>query len=366
MMAYVLPLRPQSPLKRSFGETPHLRSCFPLTDEPFTSTIRHLAPRNISATSLNSFSPIQAGSWLKGNENTPPGLTSRSLLDLVHELEAAADIPQLSCHIPRKACCGKYIPTPSSVGPQKPPILDLKDLEELQSTGVDNLGELGSHSTSPDGTDQGTQGTSVKSDEFDAFEDAAEVPLPEDVSSDGAGEDDRDEQLAVETVNISNPPPFKRWMSTLRRRHAQRQRAQTPLMERWSLDELDGEATTKLFPLPNVSESTRRMSGSMSSSLGFVKAMKSASITLASVSIAPRSHRGWPSKLGVENRSSGISDARVSMESSAGSLGPIIDEGAWLRSVQRRKVLEELIASEESYIGDMKVLVNVWALTKVL
>lgn len=46
------------------------------------------------------------------------------------------------------------------------------------------------------------------------------------------------------------------------------------------------------------------------------------------------------------------------MESNAGSLGPIIDEGAWLRSVQRRKVLEELIASEESYIGDMKVLVN--------
>ena len=54
------------------------------------------------------------------------------------------------------------------------------------------------------------------------------------------------------------------------------------------------------------------------------------------------------------------------MESNAGSLGPIIDEGAWLRSVQRRKVLEELIASEESYIGDMKVLVNVWALIKVL
>ena len=137
-------------------------------------------------------------------------------------------------------------------------------------------------------------------------------------------------------------------------------------MERWPLDELGGEATTKLSPLPNVSESTRRMSGSMSSSLGFVRAMKSASITLASVSIAPRSHRGWPSKLRVENRSSGISDARVSMESNAGSLGPIIDEGAWLRSVQRRKVLEELIASEESYIGDMKVLVNVWALIKVL
>lgn len=138
------------------------------------------------------------------------------------------------------------------------------------------------------------------------------------------------ERLAVEAVNISSPLPFKRWMSTLRRRHVQRQRAQTPLMERWSLDELDGEATTKLSPLPNVSESRRRMSGSMFSSLGFVRAMKSASITLVNASIAPRSHRGWPSKLKAGNRSSGISDARVSMESNAGSLGPIIDEGAWL------------------------------------
>lgn len=366
MMAYVLSLRPQSPLKRSFSETPYLRSCPPLTDDPFTGMIRHLAPRNISATSLNSLSSIQASSCLKGNENTPPGLTSRSLLDLVHELEVTADIPQLSCHIPHKTCCGKDIPTPSSVGSQEPSILDLKGLEELQSTGVDNLGEPGSLPASPDGADQGTQGTRVKLDEFNAFEDAVKVSLFEDVSSDGAREDDRNEQLAVEAVNISSQPPFKRWMSTLRRRHAQPQRAQAFFMERWSLNELDSEATTKPSLLLNVSESTRRMSGSMSSSLGFVRAMKSASITLASVSIAPRSHRDWPSKLRVENGSSGISDARVSMESNAGSLGPLIDEGAWLRSVQRRKVLEELIASEESYIGDMKVLVNVWALIKVL
>ena len=137
-------------------------------------------------------------------------------------------------------------------------------------------------------------------------------------------------------------------------------------MERRPLDELGGEATTKLSPLPNVSESTRRMSGSIPSSLELVRAVKSASITLANVSMAPRSHRGWPRKSRVEDRSSGFSDARVSMESNAGSLGPVIDEGAWLRSVKRRKVLEELIASEESYIEDMKVLVNVWALTKVV
>ncbi|OCL09815.1 hypothetical protein AOQ84DRAFT_375486 [Glonium stellatum] len=358
-MAYVLSLRPQSPLKRSFSETPYLRSCSPLADDPFIGTIRHLAPRNISATSLNSLNSIQPGSWLKGNENTPPGLTSRSLLDLVHELEAAAEIPQLSCHITHEICGEKDIPVLSVESSRRPSVLDLKNPGELQGIEVDDPCGLRNDLRNNTVADEGTRSTSIILDEFDAFEDAVEIPLPEDLSSDSTEEDNKHEQPLVVALNKSSPPPFKRWMSTLRKRNAHRQKVQSPRMERWSLDTLDNETTMKLSPLPNMSESTRRMSGSMSSSLGFVTAIKSASITLASVSIAPRSYRGgWPSKLRVENRSSGFSDARVSMESNTGSLGPIIDEGAWLRSVQRRKILEELIASEESYIGDMKVLVN--------
>lgn len=58
------------------------------------------------------------------------------------------------------------------------------------------------------------------------------------------------------------------------------------------------------------------------------------------------------------NRSSNT-DARRSIDSNRGGLGPVLDESAWLRSLQRRKVVEELIASEESYIADLKVLINV-------
>lgn len=47
------------------------------------------------------------------------------------------------------------------------------------------------------------------------------------------------------------------------------------------------------------------------------------------------------------------------MDSHRGLLGPIMDESAWLRSLQRRKIVEELIASEEGYIADLKVLINV-------
>jgi hypothetical protein len=50
---------------------------------------------------------------------------------------------------------------------------------------------------------------------------------------------------------------------------------------------------------------------------------------------------------------------RKSTDSNTANLGPIIDESAWLRSVQRRKIVEEIISSEESYIGDLKILINV-------
>jgi hypothetical protein len=87
--------------------------------------------------------------------------------------------------------------------------------------------------------------------------------------------------------------------------------------------------------------------------------MKSATMTNASTSIAPRSEHGIQGRGRIGNRSSHYSDIRRSLDSHPGPLGPIVDESAWLRSLQRRKIVEELIASEESYIADLKVLINV-------
>lgn len=53
---------------------------------------------------------------------------------------------------------------------------------------------------------------------------------------------------------------------------------------------------------------------------------------------------------------------RASMDSNHGS-AQIIDEAAWGRAVQRRQTLEELVSSEESYIADLKVLINVGSST---
>jgi hypothetical protein len=81
-------------------------------------------------------------------------------------------------------------------------------------------------------------------------------------------------------------------------------------------------------------------------------------MTVGSTSIALRSDAGYPGK-GRVGRSSHYSDARRSMNSHRGTLGPIVDKCAWLRSLQRRKIVEELIASEEGYIADLKILINV-------
>ena len=37
----------------------------------------------------------------------------------------------------------------------------------------------------------------------------------------------------------------------------------------------------------------------------------------------------------------------------------MIDDAAWERARQRRRTLEEILESEESYVADLKVLVNV-------
>jgi hypothetical protein len=43
-----------------------------------------------------------------------------------------------------------------------------------------------------------------------------------------------------------------------------------------------------------------------------------------------------------------------------------IDDGIWYRSVQRNRIVDEIITSEESYIRDLKTLLNVLYLGLIL
>jgi hypothetical protein len=143
--------------------------------------------------------------------------------------------------------------------------------------------------------------------------------------------------------------PFQRWVSTLRRRKRQQT---VPLVtsrsERWCLDDFDPTV------LPPRSPHARSDSGT--SSIGIIAGVKSATVTLASVSIAPLSRRASKWRR-THNRSSilSASDPRPSVDTQRS----ILDEAGKLRSRKRREKLEELIRTEESYVADLKALSNV-------
>ncbi|KAF2435530.1 hypothetical protein EJ08DRAFT_580532 [Tothia fuscella] len=154
--------------------------------------------------------------------------------------------------------------------------------------------------------------------------------------------------------------PFKRWLSTLRRRNQQKRGT---IKTDVGGPEYD-DAQTEQFSHTQAQNTSRRpehrKSLSMTSSLGLITAVRSATGTWANSSIAPRSRRGL--MLGhrhSDHGSSAFSAVRMSFDSRV-SYEPIMDEKAWARSVQRRKIIEELMESEESYIADMKALVNVY------
>jgi len=348
-MAYVLSLRPHSPLKRSFSDNPYLSSCSPPKDVNI-GALRDITPRNASTCSLYSLNSSSAGDWLRGTENTPP-LASCSLLDLVTEREFHNSHTIVLENAQRKRSCGLNRPVPnfSRVAVPSHPYSKRTRVRKQEVDPIQN--DL--RSPEPTVLDNSTDHDS----EVFALYEAIHVPLPEGRWSDNTAIEPPDESNLAETV--PSPQPFRRWMSTLRRRHIHRHK-NFIIPEPIGTTEIAEDANMMIPRLIPISETMRRMSESMSSSLGCITAVRSASVTVASASIAPQSDvGGFPDKVRLGKRSSYYSEARMSTESHGGALGPIIDEGAWLRSLQRRKIVEELISSEESYISDLKVLVNV-------
>ena len=159
------------------------------------------------------------------------------------------------------------------------------------------------------------------------------------------------------TPQATEPVPFRRWMSTLRRKTGQRRRTVIARKERWVFDDFDEQ---KLSNEPLIPSFDHRRSKSGTSSMQFIRAVKSTSITIASTSVAQISRRGARlARVMSENRSSRLSENRDSLDSTAFSVGVATDIGALTRSIQRRNILEELINSERGYISDLRSLESV-------
>ena len=148
--------------------------------------------------------------------------------------------------------------------------------------------------------------------------------------------------------------PFNKWVKNLQRRGGARRQTV-------SCDTTRSTLQKELLETPPTQKRSGHKKSLSGSSFGFVTAVKSASISLASLSIAPRSRRtGVSSRQQRAERSSKASNlGRHSEDSSYIARSAVIDQAVTNRLIQRRRILEELINTEESYVADVKFLMNV-------
>lgn len=167
-----------------------------------------------------------------------------------------------------------------------------------------------------------------------------------------------DDNVPAARPRLESKPPFERWMRTLNKKAALRRRSVSQ-SHTLGIAALDSDQ----YSLPGFDGARSRHRKSISgSSLGFVTAMKSASVSLASMSIAPRSRKMTrSSKYTKTDRSSRTSNIgpRTSEDSAYTARGIVNDTAVTNRAIRRRHVLEEIIKTEEGYCGDIKFLMTV-------
>jgi hypothetical protein len=275
-------------------------------------------------------------------DQSHPCLQSTPIL----ELSTSTCTRRNSLHISRKTSWGTPIPSPFSqerpTNESQDNLFDEVDLnpkgEKLESDSgegwntLDNIAALGL-----------------------AFNADAESYVGGAIKLERFSMDDTERFGKVSSLTLSSEDqPFNKWMKNLHRRATQRRKTVSC--------DLDGSALEReLFDAPSVQRRFAHKKSFSGSSSGFVTAVKSASVSLASFSIVPRSRKtGVSSRHQRTDRSSKASNVgRLSEDSSYIAKGIVIDLAVGNRLLQRRRVLEEIISTEESYVADVKFLMNV-------
>lgn len=151
--------------------------------------------------------------------------------------------------------------------------------------------------------------------------------------------------------------PFQKWMKTLHKRVL---RQHEMLGYDHSLVPWLPEASDRGSPSRG---SARHRHSSSDSSLAFVTAAKSASISMTGLSLLTRSRKTTIRSLrGPRTERSSrasISGPRRSEESYFPEAQAPVDPAVVERALQRRRILEELIGTEEAYVADVRFLMNV-------
>lgn len=312
--------------------------------ETSLNTVHRTRRRNISLTSASSYSSRGSGELRVRNANVPNQSASDSNLYLNESLEGHPYQCRSSKQASHKSSWGTDIPVPRQPSDPSTFLLEAGHLENID---LNVKSERVKHGSSSAHT------YSFNADPYLSLHVAQEMVARSFQDQENVRPSAKETETAAPTTN-----GLRRWMSTLRPKPSKSIETLKVRRERWSLDDFEER------PLPRISLSQRGTTNShrrasSSSSSGVVEAMKSAKLGLGSLTGAHSSRRK-KSILRSSDVSSRVtrSGNRTSMDSGHGSISHI-DEAACTRGIQRRRTLEELVSSEESYISDLKVLVNV-------
>ena len=158
---------------------------------------------------------------------------------------------------------------------------------------------------------------------------------------------------------LKSENPLKRLVGTLRTQGPKRRHSLTVRKERWILDDFD-EGKPIEIDSPQSRGLTGHQKASSWSSSGLRHAIKSATVRLQSTTNTPRSSMFSRARLLRSNRGSRVSNAASKASIDGDQVAArAAEHAARERAVQRRRILEELISSEESYVADLKVLLHV-------
>jgi hypothetical protein len=349
------------------------RSCSSTSD---VGTVRRLTIRNVTPASFNSISRPPLGVIASRKENSPLNGSAGSLLNFRLYEGLSADVSprrSWSWNVP-----GDY---PERLRQSPAPSRFQTDSESRPSTSlrtqspeynsIEDLGHISLFHHADSSDDSADDGDEVEHDDDERFTTPLESPTAHSAPKstidfpnfDGVECIDFQENIVQEDTQIHVPEdgrssPFKRWLRTLRKRNAPEPELLKPPEERWVMDNFDPHSlVTPQRPLrPHLGH--RKTASSVSSS-GLLSAVKTASVTIASLSLYPRSRRSTRnSYILSENSHLDLTYGRTSMDSVPEST-PLMDDGTWFRSVRRNRIVEEVVTSEESYIRDLKTLINV-------
>ena len=334
-MASVLRLTQSSPLSDHYStQSRHVleRSCSSAHTGCTTGTVQHHPPRSLSGSSLSSLTSLWAPAFRRHHDDSTPSRSSSSHNLTLRRISTISDRRSTSDGYSRRASLVSAI----SSRFRSEPVLGSDHIEERLLEVAESDGEVGE--ASEDG-----YGLAEEQLSFHTTEEPEHVMIPMQNTTD---------PQTTEAATSSPLSRVRRWISTLRRRKREAPLATTPRIQRWKLDDFDSRPAS---PIKRIT-SNHKHSHSNGSSMGFVTAVKSATATLASVSIATVSGRHAKWRRGHQ-RSSVISGSNP--RASIDSQRSIMDDAAKQRSRKRRAKLEELIRTEENYVADLKSLLNV-------